>query len=462
MIARVAGSDTREALATPTVRAASMGALLGAGPGIAVIFTTATSWSKVLDFRGTGAWLTPLLLVCGVAAAITTWRAGVPAARVARPLAIMLDPAFVLAAFFAMIAISGDARLAAVAMPSTVLVAGNAIGRAALYSLRGCVRGIEPAASGIVVAAALGGIVPGAHIMMVHAGSGVVRATGWSAAYLALAGIALMRARRAMPVDRRRIELRERVAAGVSAQMPDAALACRSITVRFGPNVILQDATMEVAPGELVALIGANGAGKSTLLKVAAGFVPIETGQVTVANEDVTTLMPEERAAAGLSFVSGARPIFPDLTVMQNLRAAAYRTHKTPRAFEEAAQALLELVPTLADRRERRAGVLSGGEQRLLAVAQTMFRRPAVLLADELTLGLDHDSRLAVMDLLQGLAKQGVAVVAVDHDLPSLLPRSNRVALVADRAITMHDDPLDILRRRTDLLPATFLAGVEG
>jgi len=270
-----------------------------------------------------------------------------------------------------------------------------------------------------------------------------------------------MRARRAMPVDLRRIELRERVAAGVSAHMSDAALGCRSITVRFGPNLILDGATMEIAPGELVALIGANGSGKSTLLKVAAGFVPIETGQVTVGSEDVTTLLPEERAAAGLSFVSGARPIFPDLTVMQNLRAAAYRTHKTQRAFDEAAKALLELVPTLADRRDRRAGVLSGGEQRLLAVAQSMFRRPAVLLADELTLGLDHDSRLAVMDLLAALATQGVAVVAVDHDLPSLLPRADRVALVADTAITMHDDPLDILRRRTDLLPATFLAGVQ-
>ena len=238
-------------------------------------------------------------------------------------------------------------------------------------------------------------------------------------------------------------------------------LEVRSVTVRFGPNLVLDHASMSVEAGTLVALVGANGSGKSTVLRLVAGLLETETGEILLDGDDMTTLLPEERAAAGLSFVSGARPIFPELTVFENLRVASYRTHRTSPAFRQATDALLSLVPTLADRREALAGVLSGGEQRLLSVLQTLYRKPHVLLADELTLGLDVDSRHAVMDLLRVLAKEGVAVVCVDHDLPSLLPRADRALVIADGTITPHADPSEILRTRRELLPATFLAGIE-
>lgn len=175
----------------------------------------------------------------------------------------------------------------------------------------------------------------------------------------------------------------------------------------------------------------------------------------------MTTLLPEERAAAGLAFVSGARPVFPDLTVMENLRVAAYRSHPTSRLFNAATDSVLELVPALARRQKAKAGVLSGGEQRILAVAQTLFRRPVALLADELTLGLDVESRLAVLDLLRLLADEGIAVVVVDHDLPSLLPRSNRAVLLAHGEARNFAKPEDVLDQRVDLLPATFLSGAS-
>jgi ABC-type branched-subunit amino acid transport system ATPase component len=170
-------------------------------------------------------------------------------------------------------------------------------------------------------------------------------------------------------------------------------------------------------------------------------------------------LRPEERTSMGLAFVSGARPIFPDLTVLENLKVAAFRSHGG-RMFEAAAEAIFELAPALEARRRSRAGVLSGGEQRLLAVAQTLFQRPIALLADELSLGLDLDARIAVLDLLRSLADDGVAVVAVDHDLPSLLPRADRAVLLSDGVAESFDDPVGLLDRRADLLPATFLAEV--
>ncbi|HEX9776374.1 MAG TPA: ATP-binding cassette domain-containing protein [Actinomycetota bacterium] len=458
--ARVAGSDTREAFSTRTVRLAAFGTMLAVGPGIASIAAIAPAWEALLDVRNTGLWLPPLMIVLALGVAIGTWWAGAAAARTGASLPPTLEPLLILSVFGAMIAARGDARLAALTMPVVVVASANAVARACLRAVRACVDGSWAAATGVVVAFALVGVVPAVHVLAVGAGSGLPRAAGWSAAYYALAGIQFVRAGRALPRDRVRISLRLRGTSDPGAAIT-TALACRSVTVRFGPNVVLNEATLTVDPGEFVALVGANGAGKSTILRLAAGFLTTETGQILVGSEDVTSLRPEERAAAGLSFVSGARPVFPDLTVMQNLRAAAYRTHRTAVSFAQATEALLPLVPTLANRRDHKAGVLSGGEQRLLAVTQTLYRRPKVLLADELTLGLDHDARLGVMDLLKVLAEQGVGVVAVDHDLPSLLPRADTVALLVDGTIEPYDDPLDILRRRPDLLPATFLAGVE-
>jgi branched-chain amino acid transport system ATP-binding protein len=308
------------------------------------------------------------------------------------------------------------------------------------------------------------GFVIAGHIALVAKGSGLVRATGWTVAYMALAAINLIRAQRSSKAETRR-------AAPIVAAPPDVRPSSRkraertpvfvldSIEVAFGGNEVLRGTNLRVAPGELVALVGGNGAGKSTLMRVAAGLVLPDAGRVTIRQDDVTTLLVEERVAAGLSFVSGARPIFPDLTVTENLRVAAFRSHLTARAFGDATEEIFELMPALARRPKARAGVLSGGEQRLLAVAQTLYRRPVVLLADELSLGLDADARLAVLELLRLLADEGVAVVAVDHDLASLLPRSDRAALLSEGLITIHDQPELLLSRRADLLPATFLAG---
>jgi ABC-type branched-subunit amino acid transport system ATPase component len=288
--------------------------------------------------------------------------------------------------------------------------------------------------------------------------------------YALIGAVNFVRAAASGPGDRRRIAARlgtpgenaaARPASAASASAKGGrppALSLEGIRVSFGPSVILRSADLTVAPGELVALVGGNGAGKSTLLRVAAGLLTPESGRASVAGEDVSELLPEERAAAGLAFVSGARPVFPDLTVLENLRVAAFRTHMTHRSFEAATAAVLDLVPALERRRDSKAGVLSGGEQRLLAVAQSLYRRPKVLLADELSLGLAADARVAVMDLLRMLADGGVCVVVVDHDLPSLLSRADRAALLSSGSITDFTPAARVLEGRADLLPATFLA----
>jgi len=255
------------------------------------------------------------------------------------------------------------------------------------------------------------------------------------------------------PVDAAKALDRGRAASAPAVRRRWAPLRVERLAVVFGRNRVLDGVDLEVGPGEVVALVGANGSGKSTLLRAVAGFVEPVSGRVDVAGEELDALRPDERAAAGVALVSGARPVFPDLSVRENLRVGAYLSHRTRRSFNDAVPHVLQLVPRLAPLLDRRAGVLSGGEQRHLAVAQTLFRRPAVLLADELTLGLDAASQASVLSLLRTLADDGVGVVVVDHDLAPL-------TAAADRTVVLHEGRAEAADAQSALVPARFLGGL--
>jgi branched-chain amino acid transport system ATP-binding protein len=188
--------------------------------------------------------------------------------------------------------------------------------------------------------------------------------------------------------------------------------------------------------------------------------VTVAAGRIDVAGHEITALRVDERAANGVAFVSGAHPVFPDMTVRENLRVGGYLTHRTERGFATALGHVLSFVPALADRVDTRAGLLSGGEQRQLAVAQMLFRRPALLLADELTLGLDVGAQETVLRLLRSLADDGIGVVVVDHDLHALTRVADRVVVVRHGALESFADPAEFTAARHDLLPARFLAPV--
>jgi branched-chain amino acid transport system ATP-binding protein len=462
---RVAGADTREASASPVVRAAAAATALVAGPGWAAALGAPAAWRRYLSFPADlEPWAVVFLVLAGFGAAFAAWR--MPRrerVKVAGQLTIPegLGPALILILLSFVAVATGDPKLAATVMPAVVVLAGWFAGHAARSAVAACASNNSSAAAGLVVAGGLIGLVFAGHLALVAKGSGLIRATGWSVAYLILAAINLVRASLAAragsvspsaPLAPRSATEREPRGSG------DEVFVLDGIVVSFGPSDVLRGVDLSVAAGELVALVGGNGAGKSTLMRVAAGLVVPDAGRVTIGKDDVTTLLVEERAAAGLGFVSGARPVFPDLTVTENLRVAAFRSHLTTRAFQEATTHILDVMPALARRARAKAGVLSGGEQRLLAVAQTLYRRPLVLLADELSLGLDAQARVAVIDLLRVLADEGVAVIAVDHDLVSLLPKCNRAALLSGGRVTIEERPERLLLRRSNLLPATFLA----
>jgi ABC-type branched-subunit amino acid transport system ATPase component len=174
-----------------------------------------------------------------------------------------------------------------------------------------------------------------------------------------------------------------------------------------------------------VGLLGTNGAGKSTLLKAVAGLVRHEEGLVLLGGEDVTALEPEQRVGRGLALVQGGAGVFPGLTVRDHLRAATWREKAS---LPEAIARTGALFPGLAAKLDVKADRLSGGERQMLTLAQSLVRRPRVLLVDELSIGLSPAVVSGLVEVLRELLAGGVAMVVAEQSI-------NVAAAVASRAL---------------------------
>jgi ABC-type branched-subunit amino acid transport system ATPase component/branched-subunit amino acid ABC-type transport system permease component len=459
-VAVVAGGDTREAVGVPTVRAAMVAAFCIAAASLAALFgaPAALAASAGVDLGPLTPWF--VLGASGGCAltALLRWRTWTPTSGWPVEATVVGAAAAAAVAF----ALSRDALMLTALAVVGPLAGAWAVAGLARTAAGVCVPRTRAAATGVVVAAAVGGGVGAAHLAAVAAGGTILDAARWASYYLAAGLAAIVAAAARAPQDRRRAQQRMTTPVASSGRRRWAPLRIERLTVEFGVHRVLDGVGLEVRSGEVVALVGANGAGKSTLLRTVAGLTPAAGGRIDVAGEEISALRPDERAAVGVAFVSGARPVFPDLTVAENLRVGGYLTHRTRKAFRASVQQVLSLVPLLADRLDTRAGLLSGGEQRQLAIAQTLFRRPMLLLADELTLGLDRAAQAAVLRLLRTLADDGIGVVVVDHDLHALAGIADRVVVVADGATVEFQDVAAFDDARGDLLPSRFLAGAAG
>jgi ABC-type branched-subunit amino acid transport system ATPase component len=202
----------------------------------------------------------------------------------------------------------------------------------------------------------------------------------------------------------------------------EAAFAMTGIVAGYGDVEVLHGVDLRLPAGEVVALLGANGAGKSTLCAVAAGIVEPTAGRVSFRGHDITDAPSFERTRQGVLLVPEARGVFPGLTVEENL-AVLLRDE----AHRE--QALLRF-PVLAQRRRQIAGLLSGGEQQMLSLAPALVDPPAVLLADEPTLGLAPLAAAVVLDAIEELRALGCAVLLVEE-------HSHHALQVADTVVCM-------------------------
>ena len=238
---------------------------------------------------------------------------------------------------------------------------------------------------------------------------------------------------------------------GGGADADDSLLGATDLKVAFGGRVVLDGASLRLSSGELVALVGANGSGKSTLLRVLGGHLLPDSGDLWVRGQSVLGSAPEEMTRLGVSLASGSRPVFPDLTVGDNLAVASWVLGGNRRTRQDEAQQALGRFPEIASLSGAPAGTLSGGEQRLLALAQSLLTRPVVLLADEITLGLSPTARKRALAMLRAAADAGAAVLVVEHELRDLMPLTDRVIRLDEGALT---DSVD-----GQAAPARFMPG---
>lgn len=250
-----------------------------------------------------------------------------------------------------------------------------------------------------------------------------------------------------------------RVAEVVSAGASLPVLAARGIDAGYGDLQVLFDVDFEVREGEIVALLGTNGSGKSTLLRVVSGLLLPQRGSIRLDGRDITYVAPERRVRMGVQQIPGGKAVFAPLTVWENLLVAAdaldgvhhlERTRRLERCFE--------VFPQLEQRRDQRAGTLSGGEQQMLALAKAVVTRPRLLLVDELSLGLAPTIVGQLLERLKLLKDDGTSIVLVEQSV-------NVALSVADRAYFLEKGTVRFeggseLLERTDLLRSVFLGGL--
>ena len=228
------------------------------------------------------------------------------------------------------------------------------------------------------------------------------------------------------------------------------------LSVRYGRVHAVRGASLSVAEGEIVAVLGANGAGKSSLLKGVMGLVAADGGRISFGKSSLNGMLPHERISAGLSLVPEGRRIVMSLSVEENLLMGAY-LRRDAAAVKSEIEALYERFPNLGARRHLPASVLSGGEQQMLAIGRGVLARPRLLLLDEPSLGLSPLLVQELFRLLGELNRGGLALLLVEQNTRQALRIAARAYVMELGVIVMENRPQALLS--DERLVAAYLGG---
>ncbi|CDK99386.1 ABC transporter, ATP-binding protein; putative branched-chain amino acid transport protein [Magnetospirillum gryphiswaldense MSR-1 v2] len=209
------------------------------------------------------------------------------------------------------------------------------------------------------------------------------------------------------------------------------------LTSHYGRIQALDDISVTVEQGELVALVGANGAGKTTLLRCLSGVQPISGGSIRFDGADITRASPEKRVALGIAQVPEGRQVFGPMSVEDNLRLGAYL--RQGRQVADDLERMYTLFPVLFKKRELPAGTLSGGQQQMLAIARALMSRPRLLLLDEPSMGLAPLLVAEIFDVVQSLRGDGVTIFLVEQNAHAALTLADRGYVLETGSVVMTD-----------------------
>ena len=214
------------------------------------------------------------------------------------------------------------------------------------------------------------------------------------------------------------------------------------LKVSYGGIEAVKGITFEVPDGKIVTLIGANGAGKSTTLRAIAGLVKPAHGRIHLQGEDITALSPDRIVSKGITLVPEGRHVFPDLTVLENLKIGAYLRKDS---LEADLNWVYELFPRLKERSWQAAGTLSGGEQQMLAVGRALMSRPKIIMMDEPSLGLAPIVVKGIFDIIREINKQGVTVLLIEQNANMALHTADTAYVLETGRLTMRGTGKELL-----------------
>ena len=225
--------------------------------------------------------------------------------------------------------------------------------------------------------------------------------------------------------------------------MPDAMLKVEGLTSHYGRIQALKGVDVQVAPGELVALVGGNGAGKTTLLRTLSGVQPASGGRVVFEGQDITQAKPHARVKRGIAQVPEGRQVWGPLSVEDNLRLGAVL--RRDREIAQDLERVYAMFPILKERRRQAAGTLSGGQQQMLAMGRALLTKPRLLLLDEPSMGLAPILVEQILTSVADLKRQGVTIFLVEQNAFAALKIADRGYVLETGKVVLSDSGAALL-----------------
>ncbi|MFH0791320.1 MAG: ABC transporter ATP-binding protein [Candidatus Omnitrophota bacterium] len=231
-------------------------------------------------------------------------------------------------------------------------------------------------------------------------------------------------------------------------------LQVENIYVYYGKIEVLKGITLQVGQGEITALVGANGAGKSTTLMAISGILPSQKGQILLDGMDLVRMRTDQIAAQGIIQIPEGRRVFKGLDVRENLQLGAFLRRKDNKVTKDI-ERIFSLFPILAERRNQKAGTLSGGEQQMLAIGRALMAQPKILLLDEPSLGLAPLMAEKIFDILLKIRSEDTGILLVEQNARWALQVSTRAYVIETGKIVLEGTGIQLLQN--DQVRAAYL-----